>query len=362
MGYAAAMMDSTTRVPFEELVAFGARLLERAGGEAGYLARVAVTAEGMGNDTHGLRQLLYLHKHMGQGGKIDPRGRPVVKREEGATAWVDGGSGGGGGAGQLAARLCVERAMELAGVHGVGLAGCGGTHWIGALGPFLLPVLENGMLAVMHVQFSTGRDAAPVGGLDPRFATDPMALCFPCGEDPLATQGHWVLADFSVTAYSHGRVNQMRRDGERSPVPVFMDAEGGLSDDPEAFEGAGTMLFMGGDVNAHKGYALGLWAEAMAALTGGEPNHEGEEGAGGGGGGQSLAVTVIDPAAFVGAEAFRERMRAYVEHLYASRPREGSDAIRLPGERGLASLARSQREGVAVSAEMREKLGMTREG
>ncbi len=342
------MADADARFSFADLTAFGSGLLHPAGDEAGYLSTLAVTAAAMGNDTHGLRQLLYLHRNLQPNAKISGAARPRVMREAGATAWIDGRHT----AGQLAARLCVERAVELAAEHGVGMAGCGGTHWIGALGPFLLPVLERGMLASMHVQFSTGRDAAPVGGLDPRFATDPIALCFPCGDDPVGGDAGAMLADFSVTAYSHGRVNQMLREGERSPMPVFLTHGGELSDDPEAFEGAGTMLFMAGDLNAHKGYALGLWAEAMAALLGGEPNTDHEAP----GGGQSVAVTVIDPAAFVGAEAFRQRMRAYVERLKSSRRRDGSDAIRLPGERGLAALAEAKRVGIDVEGRMIEQL------
>jgi len=326
------------RIPFKDLVAFGERLLDAAGDEARYLSETAVTAAAMGSDTHGLRQLLYLHRHLG--GKIDPLARPSVKRSRGAMAWVDGRNA----AGHIAARLCVERAMALAREHGVGFAGCGGTHWIGALGPFLLPVLDAGMLGIMQAQYSTGRDAAPVGGLDPRFATNPIALCIP---GPGTGR---VLADFSVTAYSHGRVDQMVRDGETAPAPVFLANNGTLSDDPNTFNNDGTMLFMAGDLNAHKGYALALWGEAMTALVGGDPNTPGVQPM------QSVVVQVIDPAAFVGADNFAAKMRGFVEHLRTSRVRPGSDGIRLPGERALASLDAAKRHGVAVADDMSQKL------
>ncbi len=320
------------------------RLLHVAGDAAEPMSRLAVTAAAMGNDTHGLRQLLYLQRHLG--GKIDPVARPAILPELfPGVGRVDSR----GGAGHLATRLAVDHALEMAEQRGAGLVGCGNAHWIGALGPYLLPVLERGWLGIMQAQFSGGRDAAPLGGIDPMFATDPIALCIPA-----ARPGDRVLADFSLTTYSHGRVNQMQRDGQRAPQAVFLDAEGQPSDDPQAFEDGGSMQFMGGELNAHKGYALALWAEAMAAAFGGWPNDPDRPGL------QSVVVQVIRPDAG-GADTFGTRWNGFLERVRGGRELPGGDGVRLPGERGLAALEASRRDGVTVDAAMLEQLNRAAE-
>jgi LDH2 family malate/lactate/ureidoglycolate dehydrogenase len=99
---------------------------------------------------------------------------------------------------------------------------------------------------------------------------------------------------------------------------------------------------VGGLRFGHKGYALALWCEAMAALAGGRCNNPDLPQR------QALALTVLDPAAYAGAEAYLAEMRRFVAWLKTSRRRPGCEQIRLPGERGFRALREARANGVPV--------------
>jgi len=329
------------RYPWKDLVDFSVAFLTGKGlseADAAYVGEVAVKTEAMGIHTHGLVLLPYLDGKLGN--DLDATARPAVVRESGASALVDGNSG----LGQLAMRLAVELASAKAQSHGVGMVAARNCSWIGALGAYLVPIAEEGLMAQLWAQTSTCRDCAPIGGIDARFSTNPVALAFPTDGDP-------VIADFSTAAVSMGKVGRMIREGEKAPAPIFMDKEGNLTSDPVVVRDGGTILFTGGEAQGHKGYALSLWCEALTALAGGDCNNPKAAQR------QSFSLVVADPDAFAGREAYLREMKRFVAHVKSSRLRPGFDAIRLPGERALASLRRSEREGVPIEEALVKQLG-----
>ncbi len=332
---------NSIRLPIDTLAAFGRRLLEACGVDAPTAARLAdmaVTAEAMGIDTHGLTQLNHFHARLGD--PIDPTAQPRLARERGAIATVHAGDG----IGHRALWLAVEHAMALARTHGVGMVGVPQCHWVAAAGLFLLPVAADGMLGRLELTHNRGRDAAPAGGREPRFATDPLALIIPHTPDP-------ILADFSLTTFSHGRVNRMVEDDRRAGEAVFLRPDGRATDDPRDFTGDGSMLFMGGELNAHKGYALALWHEALAALMGGTTNGPDAPAPP-----QHVMVTVLDPAAWGDAAAFQDKLTRFAQWVLTSPPRDESNPPRLPGAGGFARLREAQQRGVLLRRMMCETL------
>ena len=110
------------------------------------------------------------------------------------------------------------------------------------------------------------------------------------------------------------------------------------------------MMLMGQRLNGHKGFALALWCEALTAMAGGNCNNPEIEQR------QCFNLTVIDPAAFAGMDWYLKEMDRFVAHVKSSRLMEGFTGIRLPGERMLARLERSRREGVELEPWLIEKL------
>jgi uncharacterized oxidoreductase len=61
-----------------------------------------------------------------------------------------------------------------------------------------------------------------------------------------------------------------------------------------------------------------------------------------------VSLIVLDPRKFAGAAYYGKEMARFIAHVKRSRVRPGFDAVRLPGERGLAALAAARKKGVPV--------------
>jgi LDH2 family malate/lactate/ureidoglycolate dehydrogenase len=242
---------------------------------------------------------------------------------------------GHNGIGQIALHRAVQFALENVQKYGTVTVAGRNVSWLGALGIYLIPLAERGFLAQLWAQTANCRDCAPWGGIDARFSTNPVALAFPTGGDP-------VIADFSTAAMSVGKASQLQRAGRKAPERVFLDKQGRLTDDPNVMRDGGTMLFLGGEHFGYKGYALSLWCEAMTALAGGHCNNPDSPQR------QSFCLTAVMPEAFAGRGHYDEEMRRFIAHVRSSRLREGFDAIRLPGERGYRALREARQRGVPV--------------
>ena len=328
------------RVPIEELEAFGIRLLTDLGVpevHARAASEIVVRTEAYGISTHGLKAFSYLDARLGD--LLDPRAEPVLVRERAATAMLDGNRC----MGQTAVLRAIEIGMAKARKAGVAMVGVRNTGWIGALGPYLIPVVEQGMLAQLWGQTNTCKDCAPVGGIDATFSTNPVALAFPTGAIP-------VIGDISSASVAMGQVMTMMREGRTAAENIFMDRDGNLTDDPAVVQDGGSILFLGGEHFGHKGYCLSLWCEAISALAGGDCNNPAKMQR------QVVNLTVVDPEAFAGGDYLATEMQRFIAHVKASRLRPGVEAIRLPGERGLKALAASKADGMPLAPHLAEML------
>jgi LDH2 family malate/lactate/ureidoglycolate dehydrogenase len=331
------------RYSWERLVRFGFELLRAKGvpeENARYLAEVAVESEAMGIETHGVAAFPYFDAQID--GDLDPGAEPSVMRETAATALVDGH----GGFGQLAARLARDMAMDKARCLGVAVVGVRNCFWLAALGVHLLPVAQQGFLSMLWAQTTGVRDAAPLGGLDGCFATNPVALALATGDQPL-------VADFSTTCVSSGAALKMARRGERAAERIFLDREGNPTDDPRSFQEGGTIMFLGAERFGHKGYGLSFWNEALAAMAGGRANDPEAPIR------QTFTLLVLDPEAFAGREYYQRELSRFLAHVKSSRLRRGFSEIRLPGERTLRALRESRQAGIDLNEEMIETLNQT---
>jgi len=328
------------RIAYDKLAEFCSAVFAARGlsaADARYVGDVVTLTEAFGINTHGVAVVLAVAGQVGE--KIDPSASPRVVAESAAAATIDGE----GVLGQLAMRRAKELAVAKARAGGVGVVGVGRTSWIGAVGPFLIDLAQDGLAALATAQSSACEDCAPVGGIDATFSTNPMALAFPTGGDP-------VVADFSTASYSMGKIGRLIRAGEKAPEPIFLDKAGAFTDDPRAMDDGGSVLLTGGRNFGHKGYALSLWCEAMTALAGGSANNPDLPQT------QSFTLTVIDPAAFAGSDYFVAEMKRFCARVKSSRPRPGADPVRLPGERGFAALRQAREQGVPLEDDTLAKL------
>ena len=325
----------------DKLIDFSIDFLTRKGiesADAEYIASVAVDTEAFGITTHGLAILGSLDHVLEE--DIDATAQPLVVRETAASALIDGNNG----IGILVMRKAVELGTLKAREQGVSMIFARNTSWIGALGIHLIPLAEKGFLAELAAQTSTCRDCAPVGGIDARFSTNPIALIFPTGADP-------VLADMSTATVSMGAVGKMCRRGQKASEDIFLDEQGTPTNDPHVLDQGGTILFMGGEYYGHKGYGLSLWCEALTAAGGGDCNNPQAKSR------QSFCLTVINPEAFAGREYYDQEMARFIGHVKSSRRRPGIAEIRLPGERGFRAMREAAAKGIPLEDHRIEQLG-----
>ncbi len=321
------------RIPIKRLVDFGVAFLVKRGvsrQNAEYLSKGIVETEAFRLSTHGLGQFSVLDESLGK--TIDPKAEPKVVEDSGGSALVDGN----GCIANLSMKLACELAVEKAHVHGIGFTAVRRSSWIGALGTHLISIAQAGLLAQAWAQTNTCKDCAPFGGIDATFSTNPVALAFPTDGDP-------VIADFSTATMSMGGAHALIDSERKAKVPRFLDNRGIPTNDPGVINNEGSLMFIGGDVEGHKGYALSLWNEALTVLSGGSannpelPSH------------QCFALMVLNPERFVGSEYYLKEMKRFINHVRSSRARPGFDSVRLPGERGFASLNDCRKNGIPLS-------------
>src|SRR5207253_11239663 len=104
--------------------------------------------------------------------------------------------------------------------------------------------------------------AAPFGGAEPAFSTNPISIGMPGGETPD------MLIDFATTVVAEGKIQVARAKGAELPPGCIVDKNGKPSVNPNDLYEGGSLLPFGG----HKGYALAMFVEMLCgAFT---PGHQ----------------------------------------------------------------------------------------
>jgi len=318
------------------LIAFAVALLTRLGMRpdiAADVADVLVTADLLGHTTHGLALLApYLNEV--QKGTMAKDGAPRIVNGRAAAETWDGGRLPG----PWLTLRALDRAADMAGVSGTGTVVIRRSHHIACLAAYLLRATERNLVAIVQSSDPIVAAVVPHGGLTPIMTPNPIAAGLPTSGDP-------ILIDISTSITSMGYTKQRMEAGEKLPGPWLIDAQGHATDDPSVLfnEPKGALLPLGGLDAGYKGFGLGLMIEALTAGLAGLGRADPVEGWGG-----TVFVQVLDPEAFGGVDAFRRQMDHLAESAHNSRPREGVERVRLPGEAGLQRYRRQKADGVAL--------------
>jgi LDH2 family malate/lactate/ureidoglycolate dehydrogenase len=327
---------ATVRHRAADLVGYAEALFAAAGCDADKPAAIAaglVEADLLGHTTHGLQLAPAYLAELASGG-MAARGEPEVVSDRGAAVAWDGRRLPGVWLTTRAVDLACERAVA----HGTATVAIRNSHHIGCLAVFLQRATDHGLMVTIASSDPAGASVAPFGGRKAVFTPDPLAVGIPTGGDP-------ILIDVSASITTNGRAGRLNREGKRFPGPWALDAAGVPTDDPAALyaDPPGTLLPTGGTDHGHKGYALALMVEALTQGLGGFGRADAPTGWG-----ASVFVQVLDPAAFGGTGAFRRQTEWLAERCRGTPPVPGGEAVRLPGERGLAHKRRALAESVGL--------------
>jgi LDH2 family malate/lactate/ureidoglycolate dehydrogenase len=336
------------------LVRYATALFAAAGCDGDKPAAIAaglVEADLFGHTTHGL-QLAGAYLAELESGGMTGRGEPDVVADRGAAVTWDGRRLPGVWLTTRAVNLAAERAA----IHGIATVVIRQSHHIGCLAAFLHLATDRGMMVTVASSDPAVASVAPFGGRTAVFTPNPLAVGIPTDGDP-------ILIDISASITTNGMAGRLHREGKRFPGQWALDAAGRPTDDAAALfaDPPGTLLPVGGTDHGHKGYGLALMVEALTQGLGGFGRAEAPTRWG-----ASVFVQVIDPTAFGGKESFLRETGWLATACRESPPVPGVDAVRLPGQRGLANKRAALADGVplypgilASLAPYAEKFGVT---
>ena len=334
------------RITADDLAAFVRDAGVRAGlaaPAADTLAEPLVLADMMGVHTHGTKLLAgYLRKLLAGGYR--PDGTPRIVREGPAWAVVDGDAALGQVGCTMAMQLAVAKAKQV----GVASVSIRNTGHIGAAGFYALLAARRGCLGLV-----AGNDVPSVAAPGSRgavFGSNPLAYAAPRpGGQPL-------LFDISTAAVAGGKVYAAVARGEPIPSDWLIGEDGRPTSDGSLYPARAVLAPMAG----HKGYGFALLAELLSGVLGGgavvsqvgswmaDPADVPSRHAAG--------FIAIDVDTVCDRDAYAAAIEAIVRGVHGAAPADGVDRVLLPGEREWARHETARASGIALPADVREKL------
>jgi len=267
---------------------------------------------------------------MTRSGVIDIRAEPQLVSSSGLLERWDGGMGPG----NLNAYHCMDRALKLADLHGVGCAALANTnHWMGG-GTYGWQAADAGFIGICWT--NTCPNLPPWGAKEPRIGNNPLVIAVP------RVDGHIVL-DMAMSQFSYGALAAHRMRRELLPVDGGYDLDGRLTRIPEDIEVSHRPLPIG----YWKGSGLALMLDMVAGiLSGGRTTYqvaaEPEKETGLSQGFIAFAVQRLGDG-----DSTRELSDQVIRHFQS--PSEGDGGqVRYPGERVLQTRRENLAKGVPV--------------
>ncbi|TKG69247.1 Ldh family oxidoreductase [Prauserella endophytica] len=292
-------------------------------------AGVMVGTDLAGTDSHGVSMLMTYEKLRNEG-RIDLRARPVVVRENAASALVDACGGIGHPASEFAMRKAIEKARQSA----VGVVSVVNSHHFGAAGHYAEMAAAEGLVGLVTSSANLAC-AAPTGSAVPRLATNPLAFAAPARRNPN------FLLDIATTTAAVNKVKVY--DYHRKPLPPgwVLDKQGQPVEDAAVAlriireDDIGGLTPLGGtpEMSSHKGYGLSMMAHILGAtLCGGtfpairerdEPDAPHNIG---------HFFLALDPTFFRAAGVFEDDLDDAIDLLHETPPLDPDCPVLVPGD------------------------------
>lgn len=224
---------------------------------------------------------------------------------------------GNGNPSPVSSKIGMEKAVELALEHGVGVAGINGIYSSNTTQSYYLyQIAQKDMIGFMCSRSPAVQTG--FGSIDPLFGTNPMGISVPTNEDPL-------FFDFTTSTMTwYGLVLAQIR-GEALPDNIAIDQNGNLTHNPnDAMKGALLPY-----ASNYRSSSMALMVELLAGPLVGASfvdialDHD-----------WGTFILVIDPEMLCGIEKFKAAASEVVKKIKQSRPGFGQK-VRLPSDMSL---------------------------
>lgn len=317
------------KIPFENLRSEFLRVLLKLNmpsAKAEQCATIFAENSRDGVYTHGLNRFPVFVDLIKQGLiKIDAE--PVLENHLGMIEQWNGNYA----AGMLNAKLCMQRAIDLAKQNGIGCVAIRDTnHWMRG-GTYGWQAAEAGCIGICFT--NTIANVPPWGGIDPRLGNNPLIIAVP-------RKGGHVVLDMAVSQYSFGKLLQYQSNNQGLPLPGGYDSEGNLSTDATAIIESKRILPIG----FWKGSGLSLMLDLLVTIlsqgrsTGKITESKREAGV------SQVFIAIHQPD----TDMNRQLIEQILDYAKSSRPEKEGGRIAYPGENTLRTRERNTKEGIPV--------------
>ncbi len=235
---------------FEKLVTLLSSILEQEGLDsirATECARIFAANTRDGVASHGVNRFQRFVNQI-RGNVIDIKAIPVFSSGFECFEQWDGCHG----IGPLNAIFAIDRAMELATLHGMGVVALRNTtHWMRGATYGWRAALK-GFPCICWT--NTTANMPPWGGKSHAIGNNPLVMAIP--SDP-----HPIVLDMAMSQYSYGKLESLKLSNEQLPYPGGFNHDGMLSTDPQEILETKRVLPIG----MWKGSGLSIMLDLFAA-------------------------------------------------------------------------------------------------
>ena len=322
------------RVPFDELKAQIKKAMLKVGlteEQAEICAQTHAETSRDGVYSHGLNRVPRFIGYVKKGW-VDKKAKPELVKGLGCVENYDGNLG----IGILNAKFSMNRAIELAKVHGVGIVTLKNTtHWMRG-GTYAWDAANAGFMGIC---WTNTESCMPLwGAKNTGVGNNPLCFGIPYKD------GNIVL-DMAMSQYSYGKLEVTRLAGEQLPYPGGFDKDGNLTSDPGAIEESRRILPTG----YWKGSGLAVVLDMAAAiLANGRPASEIDKLDKGSCTSCCQVFIAFNPHMFGSEEEIEGILDSSVDQIHSSIPVREGGSVTYPGERTVATRKENMELGVPV--------------
>ena len=295
------------------------------------VADCLITADLRGVTSHGIvRVKSYLERAQKENWNPDPK---FNFSTHGAVCVMDGDDGFG----SLVGTAAMEKAIELAKIHGVGVCSVRNSSHFGMAAYYTLMAAEQDMIGFCCTNGVS--NLAPYGAKQGMLGTSPFAIAAPVQDKPP------IVLDISCSVSARGRISNAKREGKTIPLGWAIDKDGNPTTDPAAAL-VGAILPFGG----HKGSGMSLIIDVLCGVLNGGSTamHVREDPTKGPGTGHFFVA--FDISAFETINEFKARANSFVEELKTAEKAPGISEIFVPGEQADRRIFYNLEHGITVGA------------
>ena len=308
--------------------------------DAETITDVLVEADLRGISSHGVARLKRYVDGIKKG-KMNPKPRMEIKKENAVMALVDADNA----LGQIAGRFGMEMAIEKAKNAGFGIVSVSHSNHFGIAGYYSMMALKYDFIGISMT--NTAPLVVPTFGKDMILGTNPLSIAVP------ANNQLPVVLDMATSVITRGKLEIYKRMGKDIPEGWAVGIDGKAETSPSMLlknfleKRGGGILPLGGEgetFGGHKGYGLSFIVDILTGVLSGSafgkhtyesryPN-------------LGHLFCALDISCFRNAEEFKEDMDRYIQELKSSKKASGEKRIYVHGEKEFENKEKNQKEGI----------------